>query len=102
MTAYEPFTPPSLLRNAHIQSILNSVGPRKIRAKLLVRQLNSQALILTAKDGTRLTGEFDRSPNPKNAVVVLLHGWEARSWRLFGRLVVYRCLFAFTNDSVVN
>ena len=79
MTAYEPFTPPSLLRNAHIQSILNSVGPRKIRAKLLVRQLNSQALILTAKDGTRLTGEFDRSPNPKNAVVVLLHGWEGSS-----------------------
>jgi hypothetical protein len=61
MTTNDPFTPPRILRNPHIQSILNSVGPRKIRAKRMVQQLNSTTLILTAKDGTRLSAEYDRS-----------------------------------------
>lgn len=83
MTSHRPFTPPALLKNPHIQSILNSVGPRKIRAKRLVQRLNSETLILTAEDGTRLKAEYDRSTAPKKlargAVIILLHGWEGSS-----------------------
>ena len=84
MTAQTPFTPPFLLRNPHVQSILNSVGPRKIRANRLVQRLNSEVLILTAADGTRLAAEYDRSPTAdsptsKGALIVLLHGWEGSS-----------------------
>ena len=79
MTANCTFTPPWSLRNPHVQSILNSVGPRKIRAKRLARKLCSQQLILTASDGTRLKAEFDRSDSGKNALVILLHGWEGSS-----------------------
>ena len=79
MTANNPFTPPLLLRNPHIQSILNSVGPRKIRANRLVQRLNSETLILTAKDGTRLKGEYDRSTSANGGLIVLVHGWEGSS-----------------------
>jgi predicted alpha/beta-fold hydrolase len=79
MTANNPFTPPLLLRNPHIQSILNSVGPRKIRANRLVQRLNSETLILTAEDGTRLKGEYDRSPSANGGLIVLVHGWEGSS-----------------------
>jgi predicted alpha/beta-fold hydrolase len=84
MTADNAFTPPLLLRNPHIQSILNSVGPRKIRANRLVQRLNSETIILTAVDGTRLKAEYDRSTSannqtPKGALIILLHGWEGSS-----------------------
>lgn len=79
MTANNAFTPPWLLRNPHIQSILNSVGPRKIRANRLVQRLNSETLILTAEDGTRLKAEYDRSPSANGGLIVLLHGWEGSS-----------------------
>jgi uncharacterized protein len=79
MTTNNLFTPPLLLRNPHIQSILNSVGPRKIRANRLAKQLNSEPLILTAKDGTRLAGEYDRSSSANGALIILLHGWEGSS-----------------------
>jgi predicted alpha/beta-fold hydrolase len=84
MTQKNRFTPPLLLRNPHIQSILNSVGPRKIRANRLVQRLNSETLILTAEDGTRLKAEYDRSPTAnkqtsKRALIIFLHGWEGSS-----------------------
>jgi predicted alpha/beta-fold hydrolase len=84
MTLNNAFSPPLLLRNPHIQSILNSVGPRKIRANRLVQRLNSETMILTATDGTRLKAEYDRSPltdsqKSKGALIILLHGWEGSS-----------------------
>jgi len=82
MTVKQPFTPPYFLRNPHIQSILNSVGPRKLRAKRLVKKLDSQMLILTTAEGVRLAAEFDRASitaESKNALVILLHGWEGSS-----------------------
>lgn len=79
MTAQNGFTPPLLLRNPHIQSVLNSLGPRKVRANRLVKQLNSETLVLTAEDGTRLVGEYDRSPLSRGVLIVLLHGWEGSS-----------------------
>ena len=79
MTAENVFTPPLLLRNPHIQSVLNSMGPRMVRAKRLAQRLNSETQILTAEDGTRLVGEYDRSPISRGAVIILLHGWEGSS-----------------------
>ena len=79
MTQYNRFTPPPMLRNPHIQSILNSLGPRKIRAKRLAKQLDSEVITLTAKDGTRLLAEYDRSKTANNSLIVLLHGWEGSS-----------------------
>jgi predicted alpha/beta-fold hydrolase len=79
MTHNTAFSPPLLLKNPHIQSIFNSVGPRKVRANRLVQRLNSEMLILTAEDGTRLKGEYDRSPTANGGIVVLLHGWEGSS-----------------------
>ena len=82
MSEKPSFSPPYILRNSHIQSILNSVGPRKIRAKRLMAKLNSQMLILETAEGVRLAAEFDRasiSESSKNALVILLHGWEGSS-----------------------
>jgi predicted alpha/beta-fold hydrolase len=83
MAVKNPFIPPRYLRNPHIQSILNSLGPRKIRAKRLIRVLDSESLILTTEEGVRLGAEFDvatatKAPR-KNALVILLHGWEGSS-----------------------
>ena len=82
MTVKQPFTPPYFLRNPHIQSILNSVGPRKFRAKRLIKKLDSQMLILNTAEDVRLAAEFDSASSTvesKNALVILLHGWEGSS-----------------------
>lgn len=82
MIVKQPFSPPYFLRNPHIQSILNSVGPRKFRAKRLVKKLDSQMLILKTAEDVRLAAEFDRASSTaklKNALVILLHGWEGSS-----------------------
>lgn len=82
MTVKQPFRPPYFLRNPHVQSILNSVGPRKFRAKRLITQLDSQMLILQTAKGVRLAAEFDRASitaKANNALVILLHGWEGSS-----------------------
>ena len=73
------FLPPKYLRNPHLQSIMNSLGPRKVKAKLLLKRFRSKTMVLRAADGTYLLGEFDKSNCSQNAIVVLLHGWEGSS-----------------------
>ena len=73
------FDPPRYLRNAHIQTIFNSQGPRKLRAGKILKQLQSSAITLQADDGTRLLAELDFSPQPGSSLVILLHGWEGSS-----------------------
>ena len=78
------FSPPLILKNAHVQSILNSVGPRKYRAKKIAKKLASRSLILTTPMNVRLTAELDHSrdlqlKSSKNAIIILLHGWEGSS-----------------------
>ena len=82
--AKNTFSPPPVLKNAHVQSIFNSVGPRKFRAKRIAKKLNSKPLILSTPLDIKLTAEFDRCEDvcrgiSKNAVVILLHGWEGSS-----------------------
>lgn len=73
------FKPPRHLRNAHIQTVLNSQGPRRIRARKILRRLSTQRLTLRAKDGTRLLADLDLAVSPRSALVALLHGWEGSS-----------------------
>ena len=79
----QPFTPPRYLRNAHIQSAMNSVGPRKIRANRLADKLSSEYLILETGEGVKLAAEYDRSSEKKaarkEALVIMIHGWEGSS-----------------------
>lgn len=74
------FEAPFYLRSAHLQTLLNSKGPRAWRAQRILRRLRSQTLLLQAADGTRLLAELDRARrNPRSVLVVLLHGWEGCS-----------------------
>jgi predicted alpha/beta-fold hydrolase len=79
LNRHTQFVPPRYLRNAHLQTVLNSQGPRKLRAGRIQRRLSTEALILQAADGTRLVAEFDRAPEPRDSLVILLHGWEGSS-----------------------
>jgi predicted alpha/beta-fold hydrolase len=74
-----PFKAPGYLRNAHLQTLLNSQGPRRLRARRVLRCLHSEDLILQADDGTRLMAELDFAANGRSALVILLHGWEGSS-----------------------
>jgi predicted alpha/beta-fold hydrolase len=79
----QPFKPPRYLRNAHIQSAMNSIGPRKIRANRLADKLSSEYLILETGEGVKLAAEYDRSSEKKaarkEALVIMIHGWEGSS-----------------------
>ena len=71
--------PPHYLKNAHVQSIMNSVGPRKFRAKKIARQLKSKQIIIKTNDGVRLTAEYDissiqTSSKSDKSLVILIHG----------------------------
>ena len=58
---------------------MNSLGPKKAKAKLLIKRFRSKTMVLKAADGTCLLGEFDKSDCSQNAIVMLLHGWEGSS-----------------------
>ena len=73
------FQPPTYLRNAHLQTVLNTQGPRKLRAWRIGRRLESTPVTLQAADGTRLLAELDHAPQTATGLVVLLHGWEGSS-----------------------
>ncbi len=79
MTESCAFTAPRYLLNAHLQTILNSQGPRKWRARKILRGLQTQSRILRAEDGTRLLAEHDYSGQRQSVLVILLHGWEGSS-----------------------
>jgi len=68
-----------LLRNPHLQTFLNSQGPRSLRAGLIQRRLATRELILQAGDGTRLLAELDHAPVDGGMLAVVLHGWEGSS-----------------------
>ena len=79
MTDSSAFKAPRYLRNAHLQTMLNSQGPRKWRARGILKNLDTQGRVLEAQDGTRLLAEHDRAARDSSALVILLHGWEGSS-----------------------
>ncbi len=77
-----PYQPRGMLGNAHVQSLLTS-GP--IRRRKVMRQAaeylaRSERRVIEASDGARLLGYHTRAlNNRRDALVILLHGWEGSS-----------------------
>ncbi|PLX33620.1 MAG: alpha/beta hydrolase [Hyphomicrobiales bacterium] len=72
------FTPPRGLGNAHVNTILGSLWPRKMLVRWRSRALRraSRPVELTCRDNIRLLGEYSPHPNPKRGLAILIHGWE--------------------------
>jgi len=73
------FTPPIGLKNAHIQSIFSSFGPRSFKVKKYLADIKSkqQPLVLDCGEGVRLSGALNlASEKPSNQLAILIHGWE--------------------------
>lgn len=83
----DTFQPPIYLRNKHVQSIMNSVGPRKLRAKQLAKSMLSEKITITTDKNVKLTAEFDQATDhlegktttESTSLVILIHGWEGSS-----------------------
>ncbi len=78
-TLEKGFRPPWWLRNAHVQSILPSLAPRRALVRRCCAQVPARSLpvILDCGEGVRLLALHTPAtvPNPIGAVV-MLHGWE--------------------------
>jgi uncharacterized protein len=72
------FNPPVLLRNNHVQSVLNSLKLRKPIVKLRVKGMlhASKQYIIDCGDGVRLQGFYSGHPPGPRDVCILIHGWE--------------------------
>lgn len=71
------FSAPWYLRNGHVQSLLASVGPRKLATRYAARRVEGVAekIILKTPGGVRLEGFYSRSGEAR-PLVTLIHGWE--------------------------
>lgn len=73
------FTPPKGLKNAHMQTILSSVGPRRARVRKQFAEFKEQeqSLILNCHDGIRLAGIYTQADTASSShLAILIHGWE--------------------------
>jgi len=73
------FKPSFGLRNAHCQTILSSIGPRKalISKRFKRHKVKQQAILLDGGDGVRLQGYFNQAgETPSAKLAILIHGWE--------------------------
>ncbi|MGW8193491.1 MAG: YheT family hydrolase [Desulforhopalus sp.] len=72
------FTPPRILRNAHIQTSLASMGLRKTLCRFRARDLlsSSREYVLECGDGVRLLGAYSEKKGNQKGIVTLIHGWE--------------------------
>ena len=73
------FQPSPLLRNAHLQSVLASVPPRKtaVRRRSAGFRAQSDDVLIDCGAGVRLLGHVALAPGGGNGrMVVMIHGWE--------------------------
>ncbi len=80
-TDLPPFSPPKGLRNAHLQSMLNSMGPRpwKVSSRSMDMTTRSQTLLLEGRhenQAVKLLAYFDQADQDNQRLAILLHGWE--------------------------
>lgn len=73
------FQPSPLLRNAHLQSVLASIPPRKtaVRKRSAGFTAQSDDVLVDCGAGVRLLGHVTLAPGGGNSrMVVMIHGWE--------------------------
>lgn len=76
------FNPPLGLSNRHLQTILSSIGPRRlvVRSAFARYRRREQEMILDCHDGIRLVGTLNMASEKKaNQLAILIHGWEGSS-----------------------
>lgn len=81
------FIPAKGLSNKHLQSILSSIGPRKLFEKQRAKQLLlcSQTKIITTPQGVKLLGYLSKTDNETRTkgIAIILHGWEGSAGSLY-------------------
>ena len=78
MRLTDPFHPPLLFRNPHLQTVLCSSRIRSLHPNGMMRA--ARKTILTTDDGIRLLGYHSPSRHhPLRGLLILLHGWEGSS-----------------------
>jgi predicted alpha/beta-fold hydrolase len=72
------YQPAAWLRNAHLQSMLPSLPPRRYYTRYRSRgwRRAAQPWLLDCGDGVRLQAWHSRSAAPRGRTALLLHGWE--------------------------
>tara|TARA_B100000767_G_scaffold86434_1_gene83064 strand:- start:2770 stop:3762 length:993 start_codon:yes stop_codon:yes gene_type:complete len=77
--AADDFSPPALLKNRHIQTLLASVGPRRLFTRYRAQALhtNSRLASIACGAGVQLLGAYCPSKKTdKKQLTILIHGWE--------------------------
>ena len=79
------FEPPLGLANAHLQSILASLAPRRWFVERRAREVvaASRDLVVDCGDGVRLLGHHARHDGGQRELVLLLHGWEGSAESIY-------------------
>lgn len=79
------FKPASGLSNRHLQSILSSVGPRKLLEKKRALPLlqRSQKHLITTPQGVQLLGYISKQDAPSKGLAIIIHGWEGSADSLY-------------------
>lgn len=77
----DSFSPPSPLRNPHLQTILASTRPRRLLVETRARYLQaaSREIVLDCGQGARLLCTCCESRSDSRGLVILIHGWEGSS-----------------------
>jgi uncharacterized protein len=73
------FQPSPVFRNAHLQSVLASIPPRKtaVRSRSAGFRAHSEDVLVDCGAGVRLLGHVALAPGGGNGcMVVMIHGWE--------------------------
>ena len=84
MRLTDPFHPPLLFRNPHLQTVLCSSRLRSLRPNDMMRA--ARKTILTTAEGIRLLGHHSPSrQRPSRKLLILLHGWEGSSDSVYVR-----------------
>ena len=89
------YSPPRLLRNPHVQSVLGSSRLRQQRGAraLAATGAVTREYILDGGDGVRLQGWYSRLPDaPRRPLALLLHGWEGSAESSYMRLMAAQLL----------
>lgn len=75
----DTFLPPPGLRNAHVQSVISSARPRRLKVQRMAAELiaASRDIVLDCGEGVRLLGYYTPAARARpRGLITLIHGWE--------------------------